>query len=76
MKKRVLKKGRQRAFSEGKKEGILGGPVKRATEGTKRAKPETVIYHNWSPNSGKFDEAYRGPWGVPWANCKIQKLHI
>ena len=36
----VLKKGRQRAFSE----GILGGPVKRAREGTKRANPETAIY--------------------------------
>ena len=43
-KRAVLKKGGQRAFSEGKKEGILGRPVKKAREGTKRAKPETVIY--------------------------------
>ena len=43
---KAFKKGRKRAFSEGKKEGILGGPIKRAREGTKRAKPETVIYPN------------------------------
>ena len=36
--------GEKRGHFRRKKEGILGGPVKRAREGTKRAKPETVIY--------------------------------
>ena len=40
----VYKEGQTEGIFGGQKEGILGGPIKRAREGTKRAKPETVIY--------------------------------
>ena len=65
-KRAVLKKGGQRAFSEGKKEGILGRPVKKAREGTKRAKPETVIYPN---NKKQYFDTDRGRNGV--GNVKV-----
>ena len=74
-KRAVLKKGGQRAFSEGKKEGILGRPVKKAREGTKRAKPETVIYPTDRLCEGVLDLKLKSG-AEPYLTNRVQRVNF